>query len=76
MPHQLFSSNDDENMNRVIRPHHNNKGKARDDQTQSSYSLDVIHQMAGRHLLATLSQTPIKHEEASSTLCKLIAKEV
>jgi hypothetical protein len=76
MPHQLFSSNDDETMDRIIRPCHNDKGKARDDRTQSSHSLDVICQTTGRHLLATLLQTPIKHEEASSALCKLIAEEV
>jgi hypothetical protein len=76
IPHRLFSSNDDESTNKIIRPCHNDKGKARDDQTQSSLSLDVIHQMAGRHPLATLLQTPIKHEEASTALCKMIADEV
>jgi hypothetical protein len=76
IPHRLFSSNDDENMSKIIRPHHNDKGKARNDQTQSSLSLDVIHQTAGRHPSATLSWTPIKHEEASSALHKLIAEEV
>jgi hypothetical protein len=76
IPHQLFSSNDDENMTRIIRPHHNDKGKARDDRTQSSHSLDVICQTAGRHLSATLLWTPIKHQETSSALRKLIAEEV
>jgi hypothetical protein len=74
IPYQLFPSNDDENMNRIIRPCHNDKGKARDDQAQSSHSLDVICQMAGRHLSATLLWTPIKHKEASSALHKLIAE--
>jgi hypothetical protein len=76
IPHQLFSSNNDENTTRIIRPRHNDKGKARDDRTQSSCSLDVIHQAAGRHPSATLSRTPIKHEETSSVLHKLIAEEV
>jgi hypothetical protein len=76
IPHQLFSSDDDENTTRVIRPCRNNKGKARDDRTQSSHSLDVICQVAGRHPSATLSWTPIKHEETSSALHKLIAEEV
>jgi hypothetical protein len=31
IPHQLFSSNDDENTTRIIRPRRNDKGKARDD---------------------------------------------
>jgi hypothetical protein len=76
IPHRLFSSNDDESMNKIIRPHHNDKGKARDDHIQSSLSLDVICQMAGKHPLATLLWTPIKQEEALTALCKMIAEEV
>jgi hypothetical protein len=45
-------------------------------QTQSSLSLDVICQMAGKHPSETLSWTPIKHEEASTALRKMIADEV
>jgi hypothetical protein len=76
IPHRLFSSNDDESMNKIIRPCYNDKEKARDDHTQSSLSLDVIHQTAGKHLLTTLSQTPIKHKEASTALHKMMADEV
>jgi hypothetical protein len=76
IPHRLFSSNDDESINKIIRPCHNDKKKARADCTQSSLNLDVIHQTAGKHLSATLLQTPVKHKEASTALHKIIAEEV
>jgi hypothetical protein len=76
IPHRLFSSNDDESINKIIRPCCNDKGKAIDDCTQSSLSLDVICKMAGKHPSATLLWTPIKHEEAATALHKMIADDI